>query len=190
MKRVLPLLAIVTVLALLIYPRPAPLSAPYTEIAAPTYRTHIGAPQYVTPTSTATGRVEASASAAVGGAPHPSGGIGNPATFWKPGYKPRPTPRVVVSKAVTGDATYYCRPGISRCTRDHPFGMYAAAGPEVRAMLGPDWRGQFVIVTDETGRGVVVQLIDWCACSGSHVIDLYWTAYQGMVNPVTVKEEP
>lgn len=125
-----------------------------------------------------------------GGAPHPTS-MTVPVAY---GVNPDLTePPVMVSNhlSITGDATYYCRPGISRCTRGYPQGMYAAAGPELRAMLG-DWRGRFVIVTDANGRGVVVQLIDtcWCPLGSGHVIDLYWSAYQGMVNPVTVKEEP
>ena len=108
----------------------------------------------------------------------------DPATARNPALTPPDT------GSVTGTATWYCRPGISRCTAGYPFGMYGAAGPEVRAMLGPDWRGRFVIVTDRTGIARVVQLIDWCLCGGDHVIDLYWDVFEGIHNPVVITEEP
>jgi hypothetical protein len=97
-----------------------------------------------------------------------------------PAYTPPP------EFSVRGIATYYCRPPLSRCTRGYPDGWYAAAGPELRAWLGPDWRGLHVVVTDSVGSRVRVQLIDWCLCGGGHIIDLYWSAFAGLVNPVVV----
>jgi hypothetical protein len=47
--------------------------------------------------------------------------------------------------------------------------MYAAAGAELRV---GNWRGRVVSVCGN-GRCVSVKLIDWCACGGSHIIDLY-----------------
>ncbi len=73
-----------------------------------------------------------------------------------------------------GDATWYCVPGVSACHRAHAGGMYAAAGAELRV---GDWRGRRVSVC----RGdtcVRVTLIDWCACAGDRVIDLYGDAYR------------
>jgi rare lipoprotein A (peptidoglycan hydrolase) len=52
--------------------------------------------------------------------------------------------------------------------------MYAAAGPGLRV---GNWRGRAVRVRGN-GRCVTVKLIDWCACPGSRVIDLYSDAFQ------------
>lgn len=52
----------------------------------------------------------------------------------------------------------------------------AAAGPALRALLGPSWRGTVVTVTAGGGPAVQVRLTDWCACAdrpgGPTVIDL------------------
>jgi rare lipoprotein A (peptidoglycan hydrolase) len=53
-------------------------------------------------------------------------------------------------------------------------GMYAAAGSELRV---GDWRGRHVVVR-HGGRSVRVQLIDWCACGGRRIIDLYGAAFK------------
>ncbi len=91
---------------------------------------------------------------------------------------------------VSGTATWYCLPGRSACTRGYPAGgMYAAAGSELRT---GDWRGRLVEVCSG-GRCVVVRLIDWCACAGARVIDLYAAAFVRLaplergVLPVTVR---
>jgi hypothetical protein len=75
-------------------------------------------------------------------------------------------------------ATYYCWPaGGSICTRGYPAsGAYGAAGPELRAALG-HWRGRTVYV-----NGVSVTLIDWCACGGNHVIDVYHSTWVRIPN--------
>jgi rare lipoprotein A (peptidoglycan hydrolase) len=52
--------------------------------------------------------------------------------------------------------------------------MYAAAGPGLRV---GDWRGRVVRVCGN-GRCVTVKLIDWCACPGSRVVDLYSDGFQ------------
>lgn len=94
-----------------------------------------------------------------------------------------PTPTVALrrSTGVRGTATWYCQPGVSRCTKGWAAGCYcAAAGPELRAALG-DWRGRMVMVTNGAGdRGVWVKLIDSCACGGDHVIDLYAVAFAAL----------
>ncbi len=54
--------------------------------------------------------------------------------------------------AIGGLATWY----------DAPPGQ-AAAGPDLRAALGPNWRGQIVTVSHD-GRSVSVKLSDFCAC--------------------------
>jgi hypothetical protein len=73
-----------------------------------------------------------------------------------------------------GDATWYCVPGVSACHRAHAGGMYAAAGAELRV---GDWRGRRVSVCSGD-TCVRVTLIDWCACAGDRVIDLYGDAYR------------
>jgi hypothetical protein len=80
-----------------------------------------------------------------------------------------------------GEATYYCLSGVSRCTAAYPRGgLYAAAGPELRAALRDEygsWRGRRVTVRYGDAR-VAVTLIDWCACGGDHAIDLYSDAFR------------
>lgn len=81
-----------------------------------------------------------------------------------------PEPAVATLRGV---ATWFCAPGRSPCTAGHPAGgAYAAAGPALRALLGPDWRGSFVTVTAGE-RSVRVQLVDACLCPDGRVIDLY-----------------
>jgi hypothetical protein len=91
---------------------------------------------------------------------------------------PRPTrqPVAVVggNHRVSGTATWYCKTGVSACHYQYPGGMYAAAGPGIR--IG-NWRGRTVRVCGN-GRCVTVKLIDWCACPGSRIIDLYSDAFQ------------
>jgi rare lipoprotein A (peptidoglycan hydrolase) len=67
--------------------------------------------------------------------------------------------------------------------------MYAAAGPALRVGA---WRGRVVQVCGG-GRCIVVTLIDWCACGGNHIIDLYSDAFRRLAPsstgalPVTVR---
>jgi hypothetical protein len=96
-----------------------------------------------------------------------------------PTPRPRPTatlpPRT--SHLLIGLATWYCLPGVSACMAIHPTGgMYAAAGPALRAALGSHWRGRVVTVCGS--RCVRVTLADWCACGGGHTIDLYSDAFR------------
>lgn len=86
--------------------------------------------------------------------------------------KEPPHPKLT-GKHVTGSATWYCKTGVSACAAGYPGGLYAAAGPGLR--IGA-WRGRTVEVCGG-GNCVWVQLIDWCACGGSHLIDLYGDAY-------------
>jgi rare lipoprotein A (peptidoglycan hydrolase) len=51
--------------------------------------------------------------------------------------------------------------------------MVAAAGSELRR---PGWRGSWVRV-HANGRHVDVQLVDWCLCRGSRIVDLYAAAF-------------
>ena len=105
-------------------------------------------------------------------------------------FAPRPTPHQAnvarsVAKQVAwrfhstghragGSATWYCKGGTSACAAGYPGGMYAAAGPELRVGA---WRGRVVRVCG-SGACILVKLIDWCACGGSHVIDLYSDAFR------------
>ena len=109
----------------------------------------------------------------------------------QPSFAPRPAPRQAntartVSKVspmpkwhstghrASGSATWYCKTGVSACHSNYPGGYYAAAGPELRV---GDWRGRVVHVCG-SGSCVNVRLVDWCACGGSHIIDLYSDAFQ------------
>jgi rare lipoprotein A (RlpA)-like double-psi beta-barrel protein len=80
---------------------------------------------------------------------------------------------------VKGVATWYCLPGVSSCTSGYRGGLYAAAGSELR--IG-NWRGRMVKVCGN-GNCVVVKLIDWCACGGSRIIDLYHDAFSRLASP-------
>ena len=73
-----------------------------------------------------------------------------------------------------GYATWYCLTGTSACHRSASGGMYAAAGSELRTK---GWRGSKVRVCTPD-RCVTVTLIDWCACKGDRVIDLYSDAFR------------
>jgi len=76
--------------------------------------------------------------------------------------------------SATGAATWYCKTGVSACHHAYPGGFYAAAGPELRV---GNWRGRHVRVCGN-GSCVNVTLIDWCACGGNHIIDLYSDAFR------------
>jgi hypothetical protein len=92
-----------------------------------------------------------------------------------------PKPPPVTTHSVTGLASWYCRAGSSPCTYGYPdgsgFNAYAAAGPALRAAIGPDWRGRIITVD-----GVRVKLIDWCQCYRGEphekLLDLYYDVYK------------
>ncbi len=105
------------------------------------------------------------------GAPH--GPIG-------PGVASMPTSGLMAAvRAVSGPASWYCKPGRSACTRGYRGGLHAAAGPKVRAMLGSRYRGQAVTVWAGIRR-VRVTIVDWCACPGGRVLDLYADAFDNL----------
>lgn len=109
-------------------------------------------------------------------------------------FAPRPEPAVAVAPRIvttatprpafqaaadgspraTGPASWYCKPGVSICHHAYSGGMYAAAGPKLRV---GNWRGRVVQVCGN-GKCVAVKLIDWCACGGGRVIDLYSDAFR------------
>ena len=73
----------------------------------------------------------------------------------------------------TGGASWYCWPGVSKCTYGrHWSGAYAAAGPALRVGT---WRGRIVRVQAGT-RSRLVRLIDFCACP-TRLIDLYGSVF-------------
>jgi rare lipoprotein A (peptidoglycan hydrolase) len=65
------------------------------------------------------------------------------------------------------------RKGVASWYAWHP--SEAAAGPALRRMLGPAWRGKTVTVR-ANGRSVRVRLTDWCQCysgtAAERIIDL------------------
>lgn len=95
----------------------------------------------------------------------------------EPPTQPPKVREPIVDGRITGDASWYCnndgrRGPISSCMAIHPdtrgSDAYAAAGPRLRAALGPHWRNRRVWV-----NGVPVVLADWCRCPNGRVIDLY-----------------
>ena len=81
--------------------------------------------------------------------------------------------RPVATHSVAGLASWFCRAGVSICTRGYPPGsMVAAACGKLRAAIGPNWRDKVVTVRARF-RFVVVKLVDFCA-SQTKTIDLYW----------------
>jgi hypothetical protein len=92
--------------------------------------------------------------------------------------------------SISAVASWYCRAGWSPCTIDHPdtqgFDAYAAAGPALRAAIGPTWRGRIVTVD-----GIRVKLIDWCQCyrgePSEKLLDLYYDVFARTGSSVTVR---
>lgn len=74
----------------------------------------------------------------------------------------------------SGSATWYCKPGVSVCPASLSGGYNAAAGPALRV---GNWRGRVVHVCG-SGTCINVRLVDWCACGGGHIIDLFGDAFQ------------
>jgi hypothetical protein len=99
-------------------------------------------------------------------------------------------PKPATSHVLSGAASWYCRAGVSPCTYTHPdgggFDGYAAAGPKLRAAIGPGWRGTVVQVD-----GVRVKLIDWCQCFKGEpqekLLDLYYDVYSRTGGSVTIR---
>jgi Lytic transglycolase len=85
---------------------------------------------------------------------------------------PRPTPPPNPTHSVNGRAAWYCNDG-SGCPAGYSGGMYAAAGPALRV---GNWRGRTVSVCG-SGSCITVKLVDWCACGGARVIDLFSDAF-------------
>lgn len=80
--------------------------------------------------------------------------------------------------SVTG--TFYCRSGLSRCTRGYPdrpgiADLYAAISPDLSRL-----RGKAVTVC-RLGRCVTVRIID-CNCQATKAIDLYADAFSQLAS--------
>ena len=101
-----------------------------------------------------------------------------------------PPPAPKTTHALRGYASYYCYAGSSPCTNGYAdrggFDAYAAAGPQLRAALGANWRGSIVYVD-----GVRVKLIDWCQCYKGEpqekLLDLYHDVFSLTGSPVTIR---
>lgn len=105
---------------------------------------------------------------------------------YKPSAKPNHTVKVVAKKTkpqtrqgttkrailTSGVASWYCKSGVSRCTRGHPGGMYAAIRRDLLYL-----RGKSIKVCD-SNNCVTVTVID-CNCGPrANLIDLYSDAYR------------
>ena len=107
-----------------------------------------------------------------------------------PTTQPVAVARQTFSHSISGNASWYCDAGVSPCTADHPdtsgFNAYAAAGPRLRAAIGPNWRGRVVSVD-----GIRVKLIDWCQCyqgeSNEKLIDLYRDVFLRTGSQITIR---
>jgi len=86
---------------------------------------------------------------------------------------PRPTPPPKPTHGVNGRAAWYCNNGTG-CPAGYSGGLYAAAGPALRV---GNWRGRTVSVCGN-GNCINVKLVDWCACGGARVIDLFGDAFR------------
>jgi hypothetical protein len=81
-------------------------------------------------------------------------------TGTRPAATARPKAATPLRHRLSGTATWFRSPaGVS------------AAGPALRAAVGPGWRGQRVTVVGPAGTARTV-LGDWCACGKGRVIDL------------------
>lgn len=93
----------------------------------------------------------------------------------KPSVKTKPVTRQgTTSSAILakGQASWYCKTGVSRCTRNHPGGMYAAIRRDLLYL-----RGKTIKVCD-SNNCVYVTIID-CNCGPrANLIDLYSDAYR------------
>lgn len=101
-----------------------------------------------------------------------------PSATIAPTVAPIPTPkptvrlRASVSHLLVGvHGSWYCLSGVSRCTRNHPDGLYAAISPDLAYL-----RGRTITVLYGS-RSVRVTVID-CNCQATYAIDLYASAYE------------
>jgi hypothetical protein len=123
----------------------------------------------------------------------------------EPAERPQPAlpdAKVIVVQvrphSISGRASWYCNsdnPSVpsSICHNAYPdgpgFDAYGAAGPGLRAAIGPGWRNNVVLVCGR--RCVEVKLVDWCKCTGGSVgvvklIDLYEDVYARTGGNITI----
>ena len=96
----------------------------------------------------------------------------------------------ITTHVLRGPASWYCRAGVSPCTNTNPdlggFDAYAAAGPKLRAAIGPSWRGSIIWVD-----GIRAKVIDWCQCyqgePNEKLLDLYYDVYARTGTAVTIR---
>lgn len=87
-----------------------------------------------------------------------------------PDPSPPSKPKKTTVRRSAASATWYCLPGVSRCTIHHSGGLYAAISPDLR------WLGRRLRVCTEY-KCIVVKVID-CNCQAKKGIDLYSDAFR------------
>ncbi|HSW43503.1 MAG TPA: hypothetical protein VLM76_13430 [Patescibacteria group bacterium] len=166
------ILALVAFVGSLILVATSPRAGPDLTAASPRQR-----PAVASPTVRASDPAPGDVPTPVLPAASPVGIMPSPTIGKRPASTeaPRTAQRRYSGASLRGIASWYCLPGRSPCTAGHPAdGAYAAAGPALRT---GDWRGRTVTVSDSAGQSVRVVLVDWCACPGGRLIDLYAGAF-------------
>ena len=111
----------------------------------------------------------------VGRAPSGPPASGAPLSTARPDTpRPAAAPIRPVSLRVTASGTGHSISGIATWYRWR-IGQ-AAAGPRLRAYIGPRWRGTLVVVSTAT-RSIRVRLSDFCGCPRGRVIDLDYRSF-------------
>lgn len=93
-----------------------------------------------------------------GSAPPPDAELSRPLVD-----QPEPRPKAQVRSAPKARPIGASHKGWAKVDEGQGVG-HAAAGPALRAWLGPHWRGTTVIVS-KGDRSVTVRLTDWCGCT-------------------------
>lgn len=99
----------------------------------------------------------------------------SPSILPRASVTPRPTVRPTrTTHSIEGQATWFASLG----SWD-----YGAAGPKLRAAMGPHYLGRFIQVC-ANGRCVVVKLVTSCACSpDTRLVDLSLDAFSRLASP-------
>lgn len=93
-------------------------------------------------------------------------------------------PSAIQPAPVSGSGTWYCRPGVSRCTRGYPGGMFAAVRRDLLYLRGTRVAACVPNSSTAPARCVIVKVID-CNCGpAAGPIDLYSDAFQ-MLAPLS-----
>ena len=105
------------------------------------------------------------------------------ALSWQPEVIPGDSPTASIAPRATPQPTKAARAVLRGLASFYDWKSgEAAAGPALRAFLGPKWRGQTVRVC-AGGRCVTVKLSDWCQCYGVRVIDLDRASFAALASP-------